>query len=242
MGRMLAVGATSIGRVRQNNEDSWLLDEDLGLAIVADGMGGEACGEVASALTVRAIQEYFAQCSEVEPRLPALRDAIRQAHQRVVAEAQSAAACQGMGSTVVAAAWDLPGLDIASVGDSRAYLLRGGHLRQITIDQNLGNQMRQMRGWTDEQVANFPQRNILTAAIGASEELPIQQHSFLLEPGDRILLCSDGLYGPLGDESLAALLLAGGDLPGLLDKLIQKANEAGGPDNITAILLELPPV
>lgn len=239
MGRISVYGASDVGMVRQNNEDSLVIDEEHGLAAVADGMGGEACGEVASAITVRMLKDWFARNNVSSPRRSILREAVRNAHYRVQEEARTGHACQGMGSTVVAASWDLPGVDIANVGDSRAYLVRGGQLKQLTTDQNLGNQMKQRSGWTDEQVANFPQRHILTSAIGAGEDVTIQLLSILAEPGDRFLLCSDGLYGPLGDEELARILLEPGSQRQVVEHLLGAAREAGGPDNITAILLDV---
>ncbi len=194
---MVAAGGTDTGLVRRNNEDCFAVDSDLRLAIVADGMGGEACGEVASALTVESLLTSFRELVAGDSRKSRLFSAVEQAHQRVQAESRSGHACGGMGSTVVAAAWDLPLLEVVSVGDSRVYLLRESDVQQITDDQNLGNQMRDSMGWTPEQISRFPQRHILTSAVGAGESIRIQQHSLELIPGDRILLCTDGLHGLL---------------------------------------------
>lgn len=234
---MLAFGASDKGRVRRNNEDCFAVDAALRLAIVADGMGGEACGEVASALTVEELQRWFSGTGEGQTRRSRLFEAVEMAHRRVQNEARSGQACGGMGSTVVAAAWDLPEIEIVSVGDSRVYLIRDGRLSQVTDDQNLGNQMRDSMGWTEEQVAKFPQRHILTSAVGAGDSIRVQQRTIRLEPGDRLILCTDGLHGLVPCERLEQLA-ASGPISSAVPALVEAANEAGGPDNITVVMLE----
>ena len=238
MGRMLAFGATDKGRVRRNNEDSWAVNPDIGLAIVADGMGGEACGEVASALTVETLLSWFGGVNAEESRQARLQEAVEMAHRRVQQEARSGHACGGMGSTVVAAAWALPVMEIVNVGDSRVYLIRDGKVRQITVDQNLGNQMRDSMGWSEEQVTKFPQRHILTSAVGAGDSVHVQHHTLELQPGDRLLLCTDGLHGMVSNEHLHRLLSQDQPIESIVFSLIEAANEAGGADNITAVVLE----
>jgi protein phosphatase len=237
VGRILVFGATDKGQVRRNNEDCFAIDHALRLAIVADGMGGEACGEVASSLTVEELTNWFSSAQVDDSRRLRLAEAVEKAHRRVQLESRSGHACGGMGSTVVAAAWDLPELEIVSVGDSRVYLIRQGQLTQLTNDQNLGNQMRDSMGWTDEQVAKFPQRHILTSAVGAGDSVRIQQHSLELVPGDRLLLCTDGLHGLVRESEL--LRLAGSQpVEEAVQSLIRAANTAGGGDNITVVVLE----
>lgn len=235
---MVAAGGTDTGLVRRNNEDCFAVDSDLRLAIVADGMGGEACGEVASALTVESLLSSFRELAAGESRRSQLFEAVGQAHRRVQAESRSGHACGGMGSTVVAAAWDLPLLEVVSVGDSRVYLLREGTVQQITDDQNLGNQMRDSMGWTAEQISRFPQRHILTSAVGAGESIRIQQHSLELVPGDRVLLCSDGLHGLLDSAKIARIAGPPAAVADAVAALIEAANHAGGVDNVTVVLLE----
>lgn len=210
MGCIRVFGRSDMGRRRTNNEDAWLAAGHLRLAVVADGMGGEACGEVASAITIRAIETAVAAAPEDAPPLEVLKEAVRAANRQVVEAGQTRAACSGMGSTVVAARWEGARMDIVSVGDSRAYLFRSGALTQLTYDQNLGNELRDTMGWTEEQVQLFPQRHVLTAAIGASAEVLIRETTLDLEDRDLILLCSDGLYGPTGDAAVALLLSASG--------------------------------
>jgi len=238
MGYVNVLGRTDMGRQRANNEDAWLAAGDLRLAVVADGMGGEACGEVASAITIRTIQAAVAGAEADAPGTEVLREAVRAANQRVVEEARARTACAGMGSTVVAAKWEGSRLDIVSVGDSRAYLFRGGALTQLTYDQNLGNELRDSMGWSEEQVSRFPQRHVLTAAIGASADVLLRETSVELADRDWVLLCSDGLYGPAGDAAIALLLSASASLEEAANNLIVAANQAGGPDNITVVLLE----
>jgi protein phosphatase len=139
---------------------------------------------------------------------------------------------------VVAAKWEGSRLDIVSVGDSRAYLYRAGALTQLTYDQNLGNELRDSMGWSEEQVSRFPQRHVLTAAIGASADVLPRETSLELQDRDWVLLCSDGLYGPAGDAAIALLLSASASLEEAANNLIVAANQAGGPDNITVVLLE----
>lgn len=238
MGVVKVFGRSDQGRKRGNNEDSWFVDESLHLAVVADGMGGQACGEVASCMTVTTIEEIVAAAPPDMSPLDLLRAAVQLANQRVISEAHYRPSCAGMGSTVVAARWQDSSLTIASVGDSRAYLFRRGVLTQLTYDQNLGNELRDSMGWTEEQVSLFPQRNVLTAAIGANAEVVIRDCSVEMVHRDWILLCSDGLYGPVGDARIAQLLSEAAGPEEAVHGLIDAANQAGGPDNITVVLLE----
>lgn len=238
MGLVKVFGRSDQGRRRRNNEDSWFVDESLHVAVVADGMGGQACGEVASVLTVNTIEEIVSAASGDISPLELLKAAVRLANHRVISEAQFRPSCAGMGSTVVAVRWDGDDLAIASVGDSRAYLFRGGALTQLTYDQNLGNELRDSMGWSEEQVSHFPQRHVLTAAIGANAEVLIRDCSLKMVHRDWILMCSDGLYGPVGDPRISQVLAAAANPEEAVNSLIDAANQAGGPDNITVVLLE----
>jgi protein phosphatase len=238
MGRVKVSGRTDAGRARANNQDSWISLPEYQMAAVADGMGGEACGEVASAITVEALRDVFAKKGEGGNRLEYLQEAAREANARVLGEAVKQPACAGMGSTLVAVTWSGSKFDILNVGDSRAYLLRDGVLSQLTYDQNLGNELKDSMGWSDEQVRGFPQRAVLTAAIGATREVQMRAAAVELHAGDRLLLCSDGLYNPVGDVGMELMLNASVNSEEALSVLIDSANLAGGPDNITAVLLE----
>jgi protein phosphatase len=231
-------GATHPGHRRENNEDAFLLLPHLHAAILADGMGGQNCGEVGSALTIHGIATYLA---DPEPGLTPAEtalEAIRHANREVIAAARAQTSCEGMGSTVVLALWTGPEIVLANVGDSRAYLLREGELTQLSYDQNFANELRHQLGLSEERVRTIPNRNVLTMAVGSFEHVLVRNHVERLVHGDRILLCSDGLYGPVDHMTLTGILNQGGPLPELVDRLIECANERGGPDNVTAVLLE----
>ena len=238
--QVISYGSTHPGRRRPNNEDTFLIDSALEAAILADGMGGENCGEVGSAITVETIAEFLRSPESTLGEEELAREAIRAANRRVRETARERIECGGMGSTVVLALWRLPRISIANVGDSRAYLYRTGHLRQLTYDQNYANELRTQLGLSEERVRNLPNRNVLTMAVGVYDQVLIRMHSEILEAGDLVLLCSDGLYGPVPDQMIARILGERGDARSKVERLIDCANEAGGPDNITAVLLEYP--
>ncbi len=232
-----AWGASDPGLVRNNNEDNWCIDPALKIAMVADGMGGASCGEVASALTVEVVLAYLRQGQlQVTPQ-EAIETAIQEANRRVLEKAHSDEACNGMGSTVVVAFWDLPKLLIANVGDSRAYLWRNGKLSQLSYDQTLVNELKMRFGLSEQEVSNFPHKNVLTMAVGTNPELVIRTREEKLEPGDVVLLCSDGLSGPVAEHAIAATLSRDTPLNGQVEQLINQAKAAGGPDNVTVVLL-----
>jgi protein phosphatase len=142
-----------------------------------------------------------------------------------------------MGSTVVAAIWNLPRVHIANVGDSRAYLWRDGALSQLSYDQTLVNELRMRFGLSEAEVSNFPHKNVLTMAVGSTPELTVRMREQELAPGDMILLCSDGLTGPVPEPAIAATLSRDAPLQYQVEQLITQAKAAGGPDNVTAVLL-----
>jgi PPM family protein phosphatase len=237
-GRMLSAGATHPGRCRPNNEDAWLIDESLHAAVLADGMGGENCGEVGSAITIQTVAEYLRLPEESLTAEEAAKEAIRAANRRVLEEAHQRCECEGMGSTVVMVLWQLPEVVVANVGDSRAYLFRAGELSQLSYDQNFANELRTKLGFSEERVRNLPNRNVLTMAVGSFEHILIRTHLMELQSGDRILLCSDGLHGPVDHATLTRLLSEPGTLQETVERLIDCANQNGGPDNVTALLLQ----
>jgi serine/threonine protein phosphatase PrpC len=232
-----ACGTSDPGLVRQNNEDSWALDPSLQIAIVADGMGGASCGEVASALTVEGVLEYLRQAPFSAMPQKAIEEAILSANARVLEKAHADGACAGMGSTVVVAFWDLPRLVIANVGDSRAYLWRDGAMTQLSYDQTLVNELRVRFGLSEQEVANFPHKNVLTMAVGSTADLKVRMSEHTLEPGDVVLLCSDGLSGFVPEPAIAATISRDTGLQFQIDQLINQAKAAGAPDNVTVVLL-----
>lgn len=229
-------GGSDQGLVRPNNEDNWSVAPDLGLAIVADGMGGAAAGEVASALTVETILAHM-RAADGTARVETIEAAIGEAHRRVLDQASANREHRGMGSTVVLAHWELPRLIVANVGDSRAYLWRDGCLRQLSEDHTLLSELRAKLRLTDEEAARFPHKHVLTMAVGAPSTLKICAREEVLVSGDTILLCSDGLTGPAPDEAIAATLSMHARLDEIGRRLIALANDRGGPDNVTVVLL-----
>ena len=237
---LIFYGATHPGLHRPNNEDAFLIEPELRAAILADGMGGEKCGEVGSAITVETIAEYLRLPESALSAEEIAREAIRAANRRVRDTAQERLECNGMGSTVVLAIWRLPRISIANVGDSRGYLYRAGELRQLTYDQTYANELRTQLGFSEERIRNMPNRNVLTMAVGVYDQVLIRMHTETLEAGDQVLLCSDGLYGPVRPTTMAEILSEQRDAQWKVERLIECANEAGGPDNVTVVLLEYP--
>jgi protein phosphatase len=231
-------GATDAGRKRSNNEDAFCVEDALCAAILADGMGGEKCGEVGSAVTVETICQYLRSPEPGLTPIEITKEAIRAANRRVLEVARERRECDGMGSTVVLALWNPPEIVIANVGDSRAYLFRAGAMRQLSYDQNFANELRTQLGLSEERVRNMPNRHVLTMAVGTYDHVLIRTHIQALEPGDLILLCSDGLYNPVDDSAIAEILAQPSSVKEKVDQLIAQANRNGGPDNVTAVLLE----
>jgi protein phosphatase len=231
-------GATDAGRFRENNEDAFHVDETLQAAILADGMGGANCGEVGSAETVEGVIAYL---KDPEAGLSAeelVKEAIRSANRRVLDAARVRRECEGMGSTVVVALWRPPEMIIANVGDSRAYLCRTGELQQVSYDQNFANELRSSLGFSEERVRAMPNGHILTMAVGTFDHVLIRTHVQRLEAGDQVLLCSDGLHGPVDHATICRTLGEPATLREKVERLIVCANRNGGPDNVTAVLLE----
>ncbi len=230
---------SDVGRVRTNNEDAVGAFEPADgalraargcLYVVADGMGGHAAGEVASNYAVASIlRDYFS--GPWEGPEAALRDAVAAANRAIHEKGSEPGDCQGMGCTVVAAALLGERAVIINVGDSRAYLLREGQLRQVSLDHSWIAERVAIGLLTREEAAAHPGKNVLTRNLGFSPETEPSVAELTLQDGDRLLLCSDGLTGPLSEDRIATLL-AEGSAEQALTALIAAANEAGGPDNI----------
>jgi serine/threonine protein phosphatase PrpC len=249
------VGArTDVGRVRENNEDSFLVVAPLELFVVSDGMGGEAHGEVASAIAVETIAEHC-QAGETDPATPLfgeappglsarsnrLASAINLANSRIYEASERDPGQRGMGATVVAAWFDGPKLSLVHVGDSRVYLLRAGALEQLTADHSLvAEQVR--RGFiTPQQAESSELQNVLTRALGPHHEIELDAVEHTLKPGDFLILCTDGLSRMVSDEEIASTLLTTPGAQAAADRLIELANENGGVDNSTVIIVSIPP-
>jgi serine/threonine protein phosphatase PrpC len=263
-----AFGLTDLGRVRSVNEDHFLV-ADLSrtlrirqtslpraptqqgrgrghVLLVADGMGGHAAGEVASALTVDTVEGYVLellrrfsnlQASDEYGVIADLREAVRQADARIVEESTENPDLAGMGTTLTLAFASGDRLFVLHAGDSRCYLLRGGCLERLTEDHTLVAEMVGRGEISAEQARRHPRRNVVTNALGGGHAgvwVDVRREN--LEPGDVLLLCSDGLSDMLVDEEIAAVLAAEGEPESACERLVAAANEAGGRDNITAVV------
>lgn len=225
------------GCVRANNEDYCLIEPRLGLYVLADGMGGAKAGERASKIAVETVAESVGTAQRRDSQV--LLTAVEEANRRVLAAAQSDSTLEGMGTTLVAALEVEEDLSIASVGDSRAYLLDDDGFRVITDDQTWVNEVGRPLGLDEESLRNHPMRHVLTMAIGASAPLTVNYYSVPLKSGALVLMCSDGLHGVVETPQMEQILQGGrgGSLEESCRKLIHAAKEAGGPDNVTAVLV-----
>jgi len=230
-----AFGISDPGCVRTNNEDYYLLFRDRGLYLVADGMGGAQAGEHASKLAAETVAEHIWKNNRSEPNI--LAQAFEEANRRVMAAASTDATLEGMGTTLVAALECGPNLLIASVGDSRAYVQMNGKLLVITEDQTWVHEVGRRLGLDEDSLKSHPMRHVLTMAIGVSAELRIHSYSLQPNPGMQVLLCSDGLHGVVDETLIGDTLRREASLEDKCQSLIQAAKDAGGPDNVTAVLL-----
>jgi protein phosphatase len=226
--------ASDTGRQRSANEDSYY--ESAPLFAVADGMGGAQAGEVASRIAV----ESFDPSERGEEAPEAfLRSIAERANERIHRLAQADASRSGMGTTLTAALVEGDEISLAHVGDSRAYLLRGGKLRQLTSDHSLVEELRRQGRLTEEQAADHPQRSIITRALGPEADVEVDTMTYRARPDDVFLLCSDGLTTMVKDDLIERVLRDAPNLDEGVRQLVAAANEAGGRDNITAIAFRL---
>jgi len=228
-------GVTDAGRKRRRNEDSYVLEPPL--FAVADGMGGAQAGEVASRLAVDAFREFH-EADELEPekRVTAI---IQEANRRIYERAREDTQASGMGTTVTAALVGEESVSIGHVGDSRAYRLRGGQLEQLTDDHSLVADLVRGGRLTPEEADVHPQRSVITRALGTDPEVDVDAFTFEAEPGDVILLCSDGLTTMLTDEEIVAIVGRAKSLEHAAKQLVKAANRRGGEDNVTVVLFVL---
>ena len=234
-----AYGVTDPGSVRQNNEDYYLVLPDRGLYLLADGMGGAQAGEHASKLAADTVSEFLDGKDKIDAAT--LAAAFEEANRRVLTAASEDLALEGMGTTLVAAVENGPEVLIASVGDSRAYVYQDGQLVAVTEDQTWVQEVGRRLGIDEVSLQSHPMRHVLTMAIGVSPQLRIHAHALTPQPGTLILLCSDGLHGVVAARAIADTLSDDGTLESKGRRLIEAAKKAGGPDNITAVLLRRNP-
>jgi len=236
----LHVNALSdVGLVRKDNEDNYLVSPERGLFVVADGMGGHVGGQIASTLAIQTIDQYLA-LSLLETMTPAeiLTEALLRANKAIYDHAQEQQYF-GMGTTLTAALFHQNSLYIAHIGDSRAYLLRGEELTLLTQDHSYVNELFQSGTLTLEEAQNHPQRNILTRALGTKEQTEVDVYNVPVQPGDMLLLCTDGLYTQVPAEEIRQVISqSGSDLKTVVRKLVNLALERGGNDNITVVLVQ----
>ena len=246
MAEPMAAGGTDVGVVRDNNEDSYLIREDAQVYLVADGMGGHAAGEVASAMAVETVNEFaslpvWGLTDSVWPmsRTMFIAASFFEANRRILMDSMANAARRGMGTTAVALVLRGKYADVINLGDSRAYRIRAGQIEQISHDHSLWQELID-RGVlkTQEEIDNYPHKNIITQAMGTRPEIAPDVFSILWMPGDIYLLCSDGLTNELTDDDILKIVTENPDMNAAVRILIDRARTNGGHDNITVVLVK----
>jgi PPM family protein phosphatase len=230
--------ASDRGRIREGNEDSYVASGSL--AAVADGMGGAQAGEVASATAadeLRGLQDGGPWRTDRSAG-DALKEAVLEANRRIREMAAGDKSLEGMGTTVTALLEDGDVVHLAHVGDSRAYLLRGGELSQLTEDHTLVQELVKQGKLRPEDAKRHPQGSIITRALGADADLQVDTATFKIVPGDRLLLCTDGLTAVVDPTTIRNVLLRTRDAQQAAERLVAMANEQGGPDNVTVVVLD----
>jgi protein phosphatase len=246
-----AHGLTHVGRQRQHNEDAFLVEQEAGLFLVADGMGGHAAGEIASRIAVDSITEFILHTKEDDGTWPHAYDehfsrttnrlmaAVRMANTRVLEAMRKDARLRGMGTTVVACLADDQTVSVAHVGDSRAYLIRDGALSRITNDHSWVFEQVQAGMLSEAEAEKHPLRNVITRALGGALQVTPDASEIAAKPGDVFLLCSDGLTGMVPESEILRVVTSNdGDMARACQELIDAANERGGLDNVTAVLVK----
>jgi serine/threonine protein phosphatase PrpC len=246
-----AYGRTDVGRRRKVNEDSFLVSPETSLYAVCDGMGGHNAGEVASRMAIETISAFITR-SAVEKEITwpwgldanlsfdanRLKTAIRLANARVFQAADNREELTGMGTTVVTALVSGDTMTVGSAGDSRCYLVREGELKQLTRDDSWVSAALGEGILNSDDVERHPLRNVITKAVGARDAIDLDVLEHDLKRGDLVMLCSDGLHGMMGDQEIAKIVQSSpGSLEETSARLVDAANEAGGRDNVTVVLL-----
>jgi protein phosphatase len=248
-GKLRCVGATDTGRVREHNEDTIGTDPDVGLVVLADGMGGYKSGEVASGIAVRTLmglikeaverQDLTVQDPDTGLSRPGilLRDAIQRANKIIYQTARTQPNCEGMGTTVVAGLFFDDKITIAHVGDSRMYRLRGDRLEQVTQDHSLMQELVARGFYTAEEAARAAAKNFVTRALGVEPHVEVEVTEIPVVKDDLFLLCSDGLSDMVEDDDIQLTISTfGANLETLAKQLVLLSNENGGRDNISVVL------
>jgi len=242
-------GMTDTGKVRKNNEDSFLIDDNLNLAIVADGMGGHNSGELASQIAVKVVKEKFMDMNNTslkpqnynekfELHTNQLAFATQLANSIIYETGNATPENKGMGTTLTAVLFKNDKLSIVHIGDSRVYLFRDNSLYQISQDHSLVMDQVRRGIITKEQAEKSPLQNILTRAMGTQKNVEVDVSEISIKENDKILLCTDGLFKCVKEDTIIDIIKNKKDLKEIIQKLIEIANENGGPDNITVIIGE----
>jgi PPM family protein phosphatase len=243
---------TDTGRVRDHNEDAIGSNPDLGLMVLADGMGGYNAGEVASGIAVQIVSELAAEGANREARQEidphsglmrqsiVLRDAVYRSNKIIYQTAQSQTHCEGMGTTIVACMFYDDKVSIAHVGDSRAYRLRGGKLEQMTLDHSLLQELVDRGFYSEEEAQRSTNRNYVTRALGVEPTVEVEVHEHEVLPDDVYLLCSDGLPDMVEDDDIHLTISTfNASLDVVGQQLIDLANDHGGRDNVSVMLAQV---
>jgi protein phosphatase len=240
-------GLTDVGRVRDGNEDSIAWDARLGLIMLADGMGGHNAGEVASAMAVEtiksALQDVLApeiQAADIIDYHDAVREAVTFANQEIHEQAQMKSECAGMGTTIVLGLFRNDSVILAHVGDSRIYRYRQGELEQMTSDHSLVQEMVDSGYLSQEEAQQSASKNLITRALGIAPEVDVDVREVPLQRDDIFLMCSDGLSDLVSRDDISSVISdAGQDMQRAAQELVNLANERGGTDNISVILVNM---
>ncbi|MBC7474211.1 MAG: Stp1/IreP family PP2C-type Ser/Thr phosphatase [Candidatus Sericytochromatia bacterium] len=246
---MRASGYTDVGRIREVNQDSFAAIDLLGLYIVADGMGGHAAGEKASLSAVTTGIEIFSAYDFETKKLSGsdvdlgiedvLKIALKEANNRIIQASISSIHLQGMGTTEVIALYSDMKLYLGNVGDSRGYLVKADGIKQVTRDHSVVQDLKDQGLITEEEAKVHPYRNVITRCLGMQAEIEVDTFVLDLEIGDRIIMCTDGLTNLVSDEEIQQFVFENDDLEAICKKLVATANERGGHDNITVVLLDI---
>jgi protein phosphatase len=237
--RLRGAAVSDVGRQRKANEDCYAVDADLGLFVVADGMGGHAAGQLASELCCRAMVDAVGGSRGSGTLAERLRAAVLEASDAIFSTARAQPEYQGMGTTVVATLVEGGRAALAHVGDSRAYRVREGRIRQLTDDHSLVGELVRRQEISADAAREHHLRHVLTRALGVRADVEPDLAELALEPGDVFVLCSDGLINHVHDDEIAKLVSGDTDLEEACKRLVELANRRGGEDNTTVVVLRV---
>lgn len=245
--QLRAAGLSDVGRCRQANQDQYFVGQEFDVLAIADGMGGHAAGEIASDIAIAALAESMDREDEnrsdwtTDEAAERLRFAMNEGNRKICESVMTRAEWRGMGTTMVALVVLNGRAVVGHVGDSRAYLLREGRLRQLTSDHSWVNEQVKLGLLTSDEARRHPMRNIVTRALGNQPRVEVDVVEEQIRPGDVFTLCSDGLNGMIVDAEIERMLVEHGQVPSAAcQALVNLANENGGEDNITVIVMAIP--